>query len=128
MTHHDDSTRGGDFIEYKQDQITRSKYHDQIEHGDEDVSHDHEDEPEVRYWSDFNRLYYNPKTVQRLPDVADWEYTDGGWREGQEAFRCFDEVSFPPPCIAAIMNLVLRRPHYWKIHFDLLSKNVIRYR
>lgn len=84
--------RSGNFVEYKQDLITKSKYHDQIEHGDEDAFHEHDDEPEVRYWSDFNRLYYSPKTIQRLPDIADWEYAEGNWQEGREMFKRFDEV------------------------------------
>ena len=83
------SNRNGNVVEYKQDPIIKSKYHDEIEHGDDDVSHD---EPEVRYWSDFNRLFYTSKTVQRLPDIADWENVEGHWQEGREMFRRFDEV------------------------------------
>jgi len=82
--------RNGNVVEYKQDLIAKSKYHTQIEHDCEETSQD--DEPEVRYWSDFNRLYHSPKTVQRLPDTADWENAEGNWQEGRDAFKRLDEV------------------------------------
>ncbi|KIM89767.1 hypothetical protein PILCRDRAFT_767219 [Piloderma croceum F 1598] len=78
----------GNVIEYKQDPIPESKYHNQIQH---DYDHHQDGEPEVRYWSDFNRLYYAPKTVQRLPDIADWENAEGNWQEGRDTFKRFDE-------------------------------------
>jgi hypothetical protein len=85
-------SRNGNIVKYKQDPITKSEYHEQIKHGDEDVSYYRDDEPDVRYWSDFNRLYYTPRSVQRLPDTADWEDAEGNWQKGQELFRRFDEV------------------------------------
>ena len=84
--------RSGNVVKYQQEPITKSKYHDQIENDDEDVSHDHDDEPEVRYWSDFNRLYYTPNTIQRLPDTTDWESAEGDWQGGREMFKRYDEV------------------------------------
>jgi hypothetical protein len=59
--------RNGNVIEYKQDPIPESKYHNQIQHDHEKASHYQDGEPDVRYWSDFNRLYYAPKTARRLP-------------------------------------------------------------
>jgi hypothetical protein len=79
-------------IGYKQDPITESKYHNQIQHDYEKASHHQDGESEVRYWSDFNRLYYAPKTVQILPDIADWENAEGNWQEGRDTFKRFDEV------------------------------------
>lgn len=46
----------------------------------------------MRYWSDFNRLFYAPKTVQKLPNTAEWENAEGDWMEGREIFKRFDEV------------------------------------
>lgn len=92
--------RSGDVVEYKQDPIPKSKYHDNIE--DQDTEHREDNDPdgspskdgefEVRYWSDYNRLYYTPKTVQKLPDIADWENPEGDWGGGAQLFRRFDEV------------------------------------
>lgn len=48
---------------------------------------------EIRYWSDFNRVYYVPRTVQKIPDVADWENTEGDWNLGQETFERYNEAS-----------------------------------
>jgi hypothetical protein len=79
-------------IGYKQDPITESKYHNQIQHDYEKASHHQDGESEVRYWSDFNRLYYAPKTVQILPDIADWENAEGNWQEGRDTCKRFDEV------------------------------------
>jgi hypothetical protein len=83
--------RNGNVIEYKQDPIPETKYHNQIQHDYEKASHQ-DGEPEVRYWSDFNRLYYAPKTVQRLPDIADWENAEGNWQEGRDTCKRLDEV------------------------------------
>jgi hypothetical protein len=49
--------------------------------------------PNVRYWSDFNRVVYASRSLQRLPDIADWERTDGNWAAGKDAFGRYDAVS-----------------------------------
>jgi len=41
---------------------------------------------DVRYWSDFNRVYYLPRSMHRLPDLADWEAAGGDWQGGKECF------------------------------------------
>ncbi|KZP14004.1 tubulin nucleotide-binding domain-like protein [Athelia psychrophila] len=80
----------GSVVEYRQTPIQKSTYHEQIDH-ENDTDGGEPNEPAVRYWSDFNRLYYTPKTVQKLPDVADWENKDGDWEDGNALFRRFDE-------------------------------------
>ncbi|KAF7976565.1 hypothetical protein HWV62_6233 [Athelia sp. TMB] len=84
-----DDRRNGDVVEYRQPAIEKSPYHDKLDNDGEDA--DGDDAPAVRYWSDFNRLYYPPKTVQKLPDVADWEDKEGDWEDGRALFRRFDE-------------------------------------
>ena len=46
----------------------------------------------VRYWSDFNRVYYVPRSVQKLSNVAEWETPDGDWGVGMESFKSYDDV------------------------------------
>lgn len=89
--------RNGEVVECKQDPIPKSLYHDRIESDngdddDEDRSQSRDNELDVRYWSDYNRLYYTPKTIQKLPDVADWESAEGDWARGKQLFQRFDEV------------------------------------
>jgi len=46
---------------------------------------------DVRYWSDYNRVHYLPRSLHRLPDLADWEAEDGGdWQGGRETFLRYD--------------------------------------
>ncbi|KAF7969428.1 hypothetical protein HWV62_27377 [Athelia sp. TMB] len=82
----------GDVVEYRQPAIAKSPYHDKLDSDEADLANDDgDDAPAVRYWSDFNRLYYPPKTVQKLPDIADWEDKEGDWEDGRALFRRFDE-------------------------------------
>ncbi|KAJ3800617.1 Misato segment II tubulin-like domain-containing protein [Lentinula aff. detonsa] len=46
---------------------------------------------DIRYWSDFNRVFYIPRTVQMLPNVPDWQKTEGNWAFGQESFQRYNE-------------------------------------
>ncbi|KAG6864460.1 hypothetical protein C0991_009322 [Blastosporella zonata] len=55
----------------------------------EDVQLTQED---IRYWSDFNRVYYVPRTVQKIPDPAEWENISGDWNQSHIAFSRYDEV------------------------------------
>jgi hypothetical protein len=48
---------------------------------------------DIRYWSDFNRVYYVPRSIHKIPDQADWEAGDGDWQGGKEAFLRYDTVS-----------------------------------
>jgi len=48
---------------------------------------------DIRYWSDFNRVYYLPRSLQKLPDPPEWESTDPGWIQGQEMFARHNEVN-----------------------------------
>ncbi|KAJ3806431.1 Misato segment II tubulin-like domain-containing protein [Lentinula aff. lateritia] len=45
----------------------------------------------IRYWSDFNRVFYIPRTIQMLPDVPDWQQSEGDWALGQESFQRYNE-------------------------------------
>ena len=47
---------------------------------------------DIRYWSDFNRVYYTPRTIHKLPDVPEWEIFEGNWKLGKEQFARYELV------------------------------------
>ena len=47
---------------------------------------------DIRYWSDFDRVYYLPRSLQKLPDPSEWKSTNLGWNEGHEMFTRHNEV------------------------------------
>jgi hypothetical protein len=61
---------------------------------------------DIRYWSDFNRLFYVPRTIQKVPDIPEWEDAEGNWAGGREMFTRYDEVSLP--AISARRSLLMR--------------------
>lgn len=48
---------------------------------------------DVRYWSDYNRVHYLPRSIHKLPDLADWETAGGDWQGGKDTFLRYDSVS-----------------------------------
>jgi hypothetical protein len=76
-----------------------SAYHASIAK-DDTPDNDTTEEPESdrtsaadsRYWSDFSRVYYAPKSFQRLPTVADWDLATNDWASGRDLFSKFDAV------------------------------------
>lgn len=98
--------RDGTVDEIHQDPIPDIAYQTQL---DEEVDEDPELGPpdtekspavpplaasDVRYWSDYNRVYYLPRSIHKLPDLADWEAADGDWHGGKDAFLRYDSVSW----------------------------------
>ncbi|KDR78071.1 hypothetical protein GALMADRAFT_245054 [Galerina marginata CBS 339.88] len=93
----------GGSVEYRQDRITKSDYHahlQEMETSDNEnllestVGMDqNQDIGDIRYWSDFSRVYYLPRSLQKLPDPPDWETTRTDWNQGQESFSRFNEES-----------------------------------
>ncbi|KAF9462802.1 Misato segment II tubulin-like domain-containing protein [Collybia nuda] len=88
----------GGVAEYRQDPIQKSTYHSSLDDSDrtENSTADGANKPQigpenVRYWSDFNRVYYVPRTVQKIPDAPEWENPDGDWNSGQEMFSRYNE-------------------------------------
>ncbi|KAI0002430.1 Misato segment II tubulin-like domain-containing protein [Russula compacta] len=90
----------GEVDEIHQDYIPDLAYQNQL---DQEVDEDPVIEPpdpetstiipplrasDVRYWSDYNRVYYIPRSLQKLPDLADWE--EGDWQGGKETFLRYD--------------------------------------
>ncbi|KAI0261263.1 tubulin nucleotide-binding domain-like protein [Gloeopeniophorella convolvens] len=86
--------------EIRQDRVPDNTYQLQL---DEEVEEDpafpeaEESQPvpplkrsDVRYWSDYNRVYYLPRSVHKLPDPADWGTADGDWQGGKDAFSRYN--------------------------------------
>lgn len=104
LTGHND--RSGEVSEFRQPPIEPSSYQARLAAGedtltapqsdDKDPSSEKGAEPlgstDFRYWSDYNRVDYHPRTIQPLPDVADWENVDGNWNLGKETFERFNTV------------------------------------
>ena len=103
LTDHD---RGGRVVEYKQEVVEKSHYHGQLEEELLFASPDGPDpdpmqpdpyavdESTVRYWSDYNRVDFHPRSIQKLPDLSDWDLGMGDWAAGKETFdRYNNQVS-----------------------------------
>lgn len=46
-------------------------------------------DPNIRYWSDYSRVFLDRKSIQAIPDAL--ESTEAGWSVGQELFRRYNE-------------------------------------
>lgn len=85
--------RHGGVVRQEQERIPRSEYHSRL-----DVEGDIEQiEPtatRIRYWSDFSRVFFDPKSIQAVPDVP--ELIDGDWAASCKAFSRYDDVRTLP--------------------------------
>lgn len=105
-------SRNGDVMEYRQDRIPESQYYSHIgspldqkwsdRPGDADVPQTGED---IRYWSDFSRVYYLPRTIQTIPDHGHRASTEGDWNMGQDEFFRYNEVG---PAFSTLTRLTQR--------------------
>ncbi|KAJ7258754.1 mtDNA inheritance protein Dml1 [Mycena haematopus] len=83
-----------DAVEYKQEPVSKSHYQTDMEQFDMTAGYASSAaiQPEdIRYWSDFNRLFYVPRTIQKVPDIPEWEDAEGNWTGGHEMFTRYDE-------------------------------------
>jgi len=90
--------RDGNVVEYKRGSVVKSRYHEQLEEEllfappnipESDPSQPDPfavDESTIRYWSDYNRVDYHPRSIQKLPDLLDWDLGLGDWVAGKETF------------------------------------------
>jgi hypothetical protein len=106
--------RDGSVVEYKHDPVDKSRYQEQLEeellfaapnepepeptHPDPFVV----DESTVRYWSDYNRVNYHPRSILKLPDLPDWDLGMGDWVAGKEEFDKYNnQANFSLEGVAA---------------------------
>ncbi|KAF9481069.1 tubulin nucleotide-binding domain-like protein [Pholiota conissans] len=92
-------------VEYRQDKIPKSEYQKRMDEEagapDDTSGPTHDVKPEesahdvgnIRYWSDFSRVYYLSRSFQKLPDLPEWEQSTVDWTQGQELFKRFNEES-----------------------------------
>lgn len=93
--------RNGDVVEYRQERIPKSSYQERLDEEAElmdseptaDAGRNRaKNNHNIRYWSDYDRVFYHPRSLHRLPDVPDYENTEGDWMGGQETFTRYNEV------------------------------------
>lgn len=102
--------RSENLVEYRQEAISKSAYHTFLDEGGENQESSEEKIPRVksgapekpappsfdtvRYWSDFSRVYYHPRSLQKVGNGLIPEDRDSvvSWQEGQQAFRDYDKV------------------------------------
>ncbi|KAI0776815.1 tubulin nucleotide-binding domain-like protein [Trametes elegans] len=83
-------------VEYRQDPIPKSDYQthlDQEETGEREDRNEAESGAEtakIRYWSDYSRVYYHPRTAQKVPDIPEWERAEGEWSKSKELFQEYE--------------------------------------
>ncbi|KAF9039839.1 tubulin domain-containing protein [Panaeolus papilionaceus] len=77
----------------KHDRVPKSVYQDRMEREVEKLSSDQELQGvgHVRYWSDFSRVYYLPRSLQKLPDRTELDSGGAEWSQGHELFNRYDE-------------------------------------
>ncbi len=79
-------------VEYRQDPIPKSVYQTRLAEGEAEDNEDTQPEGDIRFWSDYNRVYLHPRSLQKLPDLAEWEETDGDWNTSRESFKKHEAV------------------------------------
>ncbi|KAJ6455441.1 Misato segment II tubulin-like domain-containing protein [Mycena sanguinolenta] len=84
----------GNAVECMQEPVSKSQYQIDMEESDMNTGYASSTaiQPEdIRYWSDFNRMFYVPRTIQKVPDIPEWEEAEGNWTGGHEMFTRYDE-------------------------------------
>ena len=94
---HIEISREAGIVEYRQDPIPKSEYQTRLDKSEleDDADEDHAfvaESHQIRFWSDYSRVYLHPRTTHRLPDLADWEAADGDWLKSREAFQQYNAV------------------------------------
>ncbi|KAG1867812.1 Misato segment II tubulin-like domain-containing protein [Suillus subalutaceus] len=84
-----DTTWRGRVIREAQDPIPQSEYHARLEGEIEEKGGLERTDPNIRYWSDYSRVFLDPKSIQPIPDAL--ESTEAGWSVGQDLFRRYNE-------------------------------------
>jgi len=82
--------RRGEIARETQDPIPQSEYHARLESDMEEGDDFAHQDANVRYWSDYSRVFLDRKSIQPVPDPL--EGSEAEWSVGQELFRRYDEV------------------------------------
>jgi len=90
------STWAGLVAEHKQETIRKSDYLKRVDEGDEDEAKTLEETTaptfKPKYWSDFNRMYYLPRSVHPIPSLTGLglEESRNPWSTGRDVFQRYD--------------------------------------
>lgn len=88
---------------------------------DHDQSHAYE--TKVRYWSDYSRVFFDPKSIQPVPDAPG--IVEGDWMTNQELFRRYDEACVLTRSLTFLVKYIsLRIPSWWRAHYVSWSRSV----
>ena len=84
--------RQGTVQRQEQERIRQSEYHALLETEVDSNAMDHDQfhETKVRYWSDYSRVFFDPKSIQPVPDALG--IVEGDWMTNHELFRRYDGV------------------------------------
>ena len=76
----------------EQEHVPQSDYHAllETEENSNTMDLDQIHETKVRYWSDYNRVFFDPKSLQPVPDAS--ETVEGDWTTSHDLFRRYDEA------------------------------------
>ena len=81
--------RHGGVVRQEQERIPQSEYHSLLDL--EDVNEQAEPiATKIRYWSDFSCVFFDPKSIQAVPDTP--EVIEGDWNASCETFLRHDDV------------------------------------
>lgn len=131
------SSRNGAVVEYRQEEIPQGSYHAQLEReAQEDGIPEDDDEEtspqvsdsDVRFWSDYSRVFLHPRSSQRLPEPPGWESTEGNWLWSKEAFERYNAVRETTKYGLSASLSHSRTPTSWKGPSDSSSRSAIIYR
>ncbi|TDL26926.1 tubulin nucleotide-binding domain-like protein [Rickenella mellea] len=85
-----DKLWNGAVNEFRQDPITKSAYQLQLEEGESTIIENSLKRRTARFWSDYNRVFYAPRSIQQVPDLPDWDAGHSDWSFGQSIFKAYD--------------------------------------
>ncbi|KAG1824274.1 Misato segment II tubulin-like domain-containing protein [Suillus variegatus] len=83
-----DTTWQGRVVCETQDPIPQSEYHARLE-GELEEGDLERTDPNIRYWSDYSRVFFDRKSIQAIPDAL--ESIEAGWSVGQDLFQRYNE-------------------------------------
>lgn len=83
------ATWRGTVVRETQNPIPQSEYHARLEDEIEEGGLESTD-PNIRYWSDYSRVFLDQKSIQAIPDAL--EGIEAGWCVDQDLFRRYNEV------------------------------------
>ncbi|ESK86503.1 protein dml1 [Moniliophthora roreri MCA 2997] len=81
----------GSSVELRQEAIPDHPYQTKLLEGESGIGESASITQDVKFWSDFNRVYYHPRSIQMLPDISDWQGAEGDWIHGLNSFTHFAE-------------------------------------